>query len=345
MTLLLTTVCNQYVVQASDGRLSAQDRRGNYVTIADMANKAVVVDGDFARFAVAFTGPAVLGRAVHSQPFPATAMAIGDALMDMGADGLRIEQIVPKLSVWLGNTLARSRDGHDPLPMTVVLAGFARDHDHSAVPFYCDVTNYFRPNPGAHFNVREEFTDYLEFLPPTREGFMMRGTEQAFTHALQERARKLQHRGFLSSGNIPGIEKCMVRMIRDASMTPHHGKFVGQNCITVSISFVPGKPGIRCLNWGRKPDHVYTMNPLIIRPGVASRIFHTQGLGDLSSGGTFPVTIGRPRNTDADEKCVCGSGLKYKHCCTHRDSPPQPMDEASVLRAFQTIHRELHRGQ
>ena len=225
MTLILTLLTYDKVVQASDRRLSKIN--GDKVEVwNDFTNKAITVSCKDACFALAYTGWAVLGR--HRT---ATAEWLTDYLWSLDATERELKDIALGLkSEWkpvLQSTPGYGREGDQV--SSVVLAGYYRFGE----PFAIRVSD---KEPDHLFRIKP-------YLKRRRAcALLIDGEERAIDKAIGQRVKRLRRKRFFQRSSKECVVEELAYLMRAACLT-EYGKVISRNCLGVVITPKPSSPG------------------------------------------------------------------------------------------------------
>lgn len=244
MTLLVTVATDSKVVQASDRLVTLPDGTVHN----DKANKVVAVICQGSQFSISFTGAAyVAGKSTDEW--------IGDYLTDIHAGALDAKAICV--------SLVKSLTNASPLfsvpYLSLVLCGYLGER-----PFIALISNFerWRPNKSVlqyplGVYVLAKGRKFLEIGPPDFhfETFILRkgsnpkkalglcihGREKAITERIELKLKRLRKKHFFQNNNSNAVALRLVEIIREASRTPVHGKYIGRDCLTMAISHNPSE--------------------------------------------------------------------------------------------------------
>jgi hypothetical protein len=243
MTLIVTFLSNNKIVQASDRRLTLNGKLYD-----DHANKAVTVTCDDAYFSVAYTGLAEVQQK-DTRRRMRTDQWIAHTLCELMQQGYcDIYSLFYAFANQVEETYRRL-----PVPLTYqgtkfVLAGyFFRTR---ASVFSANVSNMI-PSERGNYKVQREFrTSVQSFRPnvPDHESDMfIDGSIQALTskdalaksvlrqtRRIHEAIKRTEREATARSEE--WIAQQLVQIIRMASHHPVHGKYVNRDCMTVNMT-------------------------------------------------------------------------------------------------------------
>ena len=216
MTLIITAVAHDKLVQASDRRLTTPDGR----LYTDKANKAICVRCADAIFCIAYTGLASIG----GQP---TTQRLLERLISMNAHRLSIDRLTTELTLQL--TARFNRIFCTYKETSFVLAGFTGT---PMMAFSALVSNFERPRKFPHGNA-QDFINYVRLLKKPGYLFRVNGVQDAVRGAIWRDLQSLgRSRVFLKS-NGEQIADRLVAFIRRAADNKSYGRFIGKECMTV----------------------------------------------------------------------------------------------------------------
>jgi hypothetical protein len=220
MTLIITVVTPNKVIQASDRRLTNRD--GSLYD--DEANKAVCVSCKDAHFAIAYTG---IGEIAGRR----TDRWLVDYLTSIKA----YQMDVPSVSNALKNeATACFKSVH--IETTFVLAGYRCE-----MPFVALISNFESHEPASAGEARDNFQTHVRQvrgpISSLKRGLWIyiNGCKPAVDKPIMRRVRKLARKRFFHHEEESVIAAKLVFFIRAASNTLNFGRFIGRNCMTVII--------------------------------------------------------------------------------------------------------------
>jgi hypothetical protein len=236
--------------------------------------------------------------------------------MDLNAATADIDDVLDSFRHGLGELSASdSRHYGNARSLCVVLGGYAWDENRYGGPFLAKISNYHDDN-GQRMKAGPEFRLLRRWLQPGEIAFDISGADAAFTAGQFERFENWRRRGLFASGDVPEIEKCLVALIRDAAETPNFGRYIGKNCVTVSVALDKDRNFIdTSMFWGETGTNFW-MSPVIVTKEMAVEVIHVEGIN-----GPFRINPpkGAPpailRTQRPKSKCRCGSGKQFRRCC------------------------------
>lgn len=225
MTLILTAVCDEFVVQVSDRRLI------NILTgrpVEDEANKQIVVKTPKMHFVAGYTGPADVVSAPDAagKMVAQTRWWLAETMGKYEVLSLGIKGCVDAVRVAADAAFQElALAGVKPEPLTVVFAGY---ESASPVPIIATITNCdsprFRPSDVAE-----------KFIPHVRPAAAGRDCDLAgCTLALPEDTED-RLRAVLKKRDYGGVTEVAVQQIRKAAKHRKFGKYVGENCMSICL--------------------------------------------------------------------------------------------------------------
>lgn len=217
MTLNITVSCPDYVIQASDRRMT----RGGEPS-SDEANKAVVVQAIDCDFAVTFTGLGELdAKSVDDW--------IVQVLIDTKAPTIGIDACLDGLRTAASEAFARLRAKGIVEPHTFVIAGWK---------------HFWRANAKIWLVTNCE-NEAGQMVQPPYDEFELRGGHSAPFQVIitgtepavdQETLPRLMNQLHMK---LHPYEMCdsVVREIRLAAKHPQYGRYIGTNCMSVTTTW------------------------------------------------------------------------------------------------------------
>jgi len=221
MTLILTVATDRKVIQASDRLVTLP----NGTVYCSKANKAVAVTCQGSRFSISFVGTAIIAGKNTDE-------WIGDYLTNINAATLSVKPICDALMKQL------SKCSHllSPPSLSLILCGFVGQDTFAAL-----ISNfeYWKPNkivpPQPNFH--GEVTRLIKGVNPKKAlALYIHGYEKAITEGIKYKLRRLRKRRFFQNSDSNTVAFKLVELIREASRTPDHGKYIGRDCLSIAIS-------------------------------------------------------------------------------------------------------------
>jgi hypothetical protein len=278
MTLILTVVDKNRIVQVSDRRLTKLSGEVH----DDNANKAVCVMMDYIHFAVSYTGLAYIGRAIADNR---TDYWLLDQLGSIARNGKpRVENICRSFSEQAANRLSRL---HGFTGLEVILAGYERKN----VAFRATVSN-MRVNKKGSLEVEDRFhSDVRRFYPwsPKPEMYVA-GNVAAFeaedptAQALSVNRAKVVQYLKANHEKLPEqrAAEALVWLTRAAHTHKTYGHGIGRDCLSVVV--FPREPRRRgflahTVEYPAKPneDSLFTS---FYHPIAATSVYYAPHLAD-----------------------------------------------------------------
>jgi hypothetical protein len=244
MTLIVTLVNNNRIVQVSDRRLTTLTGE----IYDDGANKAIAVGMSYVHFTTCYTGLAFIGRAREENRTDRWLQEQLGAICRSGEQSL--ETICESLSQRATDAISRLRGDQRNKGLKVVMAGFDRENR----PFRATVSN-IRFSSHDIFDVRDRFTwDVRRYhpwnpMPDIDVAGAMGAFEAKDNHA--KRLKKIrstvarQFRRHDSRLNDEQAARRLVTLVRAASTHPAYGHLIGRDCL--SVVAVPKTPSMDAL--------------------------------------------------------------------------------------------------
>jgi len=241
MTLIITAVDKDRVVQVSDRRLTFP----NGEVHDHGANKAVCIGMGYVHFATSYTGLAYIGgraREDHRTDF-----WLVENLGEITRNGEpSLEQICSAIGARAASAFARLPSNVRGVPLTFVMVGYDRENR----PFRATVTNT-RAESGVTVTRDRFISDVRRFYPwDRRPDIHVAGAVAAF-EAKDKHARALAKLRTIVVKHIRRhgdrlddmqVARFLVSLVRAATTHPQFGHLIGRDCLSV-IAF-PRKPGM-----------------------------------------------------------------------------------------------------
>jgi len=236
MTLILTVVTTEKVVQASDRRLTIAGQG----VFDDEANKAVCVSCKDAAFCVAYTGLGLIGSKLQR-----TDAWLADTLTIMQAGRRTLLEICESLQ---SATRAALRPVNTSQPqqkrLTFVLAGFCMGQG-----FLASISNQEDESMKLLPSPRPDFRTHIRVI---RQGahrnraliFSCSGAEAALD-VIEPRLRKLFRGRFFQRADPGAAAPELVMLIRAAARSSSAQGYIGRSCMTSSL-VIGADPGFTC---------------------------------------------------------------------------------------------------
>jgi hypothetical protein len=297
VTLILTAVTADCVIMASDRRLSSRGK-----TTTDDAGKAGFVKADDGVALWAYTGLAQLGS------FNASGW-IGDAFL--AAKSTKLNEVLFQFAELAEDKFKKLQ--YKGYGISLAVAGFQRDIGQ----FMGEVTNFIFDDalgdytPSAKF--RTEVMISPNEAPRSLSGVMASGYNQIKYGAELESLNTLVLRGAPAAA----IESKAVQTIRTLADDRRTAGTVGKNVMTAILkaSQSNGSTGIPAASYWPigESQQLYLLDMVDIRSEFPVALRDIQLV--FAEGERIGPRLGR------NERCHCGSGLKFKYC-HGRSSPP-----------------------
>ncbi len=215
MTLVLTAVCDDFVVQVSDRRFGFQHGTIE-ATGTDEANKQVVVNAEGFRLVAGFAGLAIMEGELWSTSYQLAEVLVSEDVLRAGFDGC-VEAARVACDLRMERFSKRQ-------PLSIVFAGFTKG---IPAPHVATVSNCKSPTFRGH--------DGLSDFEVTRSAMSGRrywpeGMVAALPSDTEQRVRLV-----LKAGNPAAVVDVAVDQIRRAAKHAKYGKYVGVNCMSVCV--------------------------------------------------------------------------------------------------------------
>jgi hypothetical protein len=229
MTLILTSVNNNYVTLASDTRLTDKDGK----PVDDNAVKCIKLDCSDGSFLIGYTGIARV-NGIKTDHW------LVDILTTFKAGNKQIQDVIKHLKQELDKYFSSLKLDAKTKRTTVVVAGWAYTTD-GTVPLVLSVSNC----EDAKLNMLPEARDTFSINISTRKkeiksGYMiaLNGAELAideryFDHRIKRLAKFLRHAS--SEEGARTIRNQSVKLIRIGASHRKWGHYIGKNCITATL--------------------------------------------------------------------------------------------------------------
>jgi len=256
MTLIITAATANKVVQASDRRLT---RYTDGSVFDDDSNKAVCVGCKDAYFSIAYTGLAsinskktdewILGYLISIHAFQMNLVSVSEAL----------ETQLTATFISLPKKYKR---------MTFVLSGYRH-----YIPFTMIISNFERENIWPHGEVQEDFITYVRWRrrisnPEKGHSISINGTQQAVNRPIIRKIKELIRNRFFQQQECKIVADKLVSLIREAADTPKFGRYIGRNCMSVTMTPNPNDGFVTKYYPDKASPFQYSPH-LITTPGIA----------------------------------------------------------------------------
>lgn len=241
MTLIITAVDNDRVVQVSDRRLT--DPNGEVHDHG--ANKAVCIGMGYVHFATSYTGLAYIGGRAREDH--RTDYWLLENLGEITRDGEpSLEEICSAISERAASALARLPSNVRRVPLTFVMAGYDRENR----PFRATVTNT-RMVSGMMATRDRFISDVRRVYPWDRRPDIHIAGAVAVFEAKDKHARALAELRTIVVKHMKRhgdrlddmqVARYLVSLVRAATTHPQFGHLIGRDCL--SVMAFPRKPGM-----------------------------------------------------------------------------------------------------
>lgn len=321
MTFVLAAATMDYVVQISDRRLTAFDRRGRPSVYKEEENKAIFWNAPDARLAVSYTGIA----RVRGEPTERWLMSLmADAVENSGYE---INAATERLRVLLGDALGGLPAAHRRL--TVMCTGFiSQDGMRSVFPGNCLITNF----QDYESNVDSPFA-WDEFVPrysSPRDDFdgpfsliQFAGNWQAVDINEVELLRPLLE----EQRPPPAVIGKAVELF---DIWAARSKFIGRQLTSMVIRVSDLDRPTWQYHTKSNSQVLYGGSTVMTRLGQGSLMVSDPQIKAEGEGARPAVVPTVPRKAP----CPCGSGKRYKHCHgafdPHKPLPPPPEQRIEI---------------
>ena len=263
MTMNLTALGNDFVMQVSDRQLTHVTTTGSIHVSSDDANKAVVLSCSDALLAITFTG---LGKLNSTQVDEWLLNVLQEeALCELEAD-IAIEKFSVLATDWF-QSFRTDWSG----PHTFIFAGFQKK------------ANTNQSKARLWFVSNTKSNGYLSFdvCPIKNKGMYVTGWLGAFTRMERSRVQA----ALRSAQNIEQIEAALVNGIRMAASRPDGGP-IGKNCMSISLA----PPRIALSRFYPYGEHSHNFAPHIVWY-EGGRNIAVKGIDHLT-GGQYSLMFG-----------------------------------------------------
>ncbi len=237
MTLIITLISKNNVIQASDRRISSPLTDGSAFPLSDNHNKMVYVRCADAHFVFSYTGQARVIDAVSAKAI-STAMFAAQTLFNEKAYDLKFDEI----ATCFRHKIMPHYEARVP-GVAFIFAGFSCGGD----PFHY----YFRTKDIEPKAIVDSATGFLSIAGAT--GAVSSFLEQRLSRVITRREFKIDDGRRLA--------KKLVGVIRMASKDKKYGSYIGPDCTTVRLK--PNRRMIFPLYHSDKPT-VRSYTPLIV---------------------------------------------------------------------------------
>jgi uncharacterized protein YchJ len=306
MTLVVGAQNNDYALQVSDRRLTAEDG----LVVDDESNKLFVFESDACRFVVGYSG---LARFSGPGSFE-TKDWLSTILRDSAPPDFNPDAIVERLR--LAATRQFKMKGVRRLPssarlLSIMLNGFVYTKG-GPLAAYCMITNYQDYERGKdNTEPWPEFRMLWHILrnPPRPAWNVQRiGFWKAFGTKQLEAVRSLVREGRPAKAVVAKT----VELIREISGPPGTGNTVGRQLMS-AVMTVNAAQGSQFAYHTDVEQSTYHMPAVIFaKSDIGGVIFRDATLTAVAPDGQ-PAAVGYPKQP-RNQLCACGSGKKYKRC-------------------------------
>jgi hypothetical protein len=302
MTLILRLANEQQVALISDRRLTANGK-----VVEDEFNKAITLNLDDARVAVAFTGLARAGT------FD-TRRWLLTALLESATPEHAMEPTIRRFCRRASQDFAQlvmSNKTHKRL--TVVLAGYCYNE---APPrcYYWSVSNFEGfDSAGPLSEARDEFrVEWYRNKNRSEEPYSLIATAGVATRMSDDHTESL--RAILQEKKpASAIVGEGVEVLRAMARSRESNNLVGEQCTSIILPSSPDAEGVWSYHSSRVSRKGHAPSLIEARSGrmnfmIDSPEFEVRD----DTGRSLPVTLPK---VGRNQPCPCGSGKKYKRCC------------------------------
>lgn len=291
MTLILTAITPDFAVMVSDRRLSTANG-----IVTDESGKAGVIYANDGTALYAYTGLAQLGPFIARQWIQQALMEASDGTLNETI--FRFSEIAERKFA----NLAYRRQG-----ITLALAGFSAD----VGPFMGTVSNLeamsgsLLPHPTRDFRTRIGISPTSS--PGSLSGVMVNGINQA------EYVAELTDLNSLLLADRPqiAIQQKASHIIRQLADDPRTGGTVGKNVMVATLRRPPkGRFAVPSATYMplEDSDRIYSLDVLDLRTNFGPKLALRDVQLIFEDGSLVKPKLGR------NNRCHCGSGLKFKYC-------------------------------
>jgi hypothetical protein len=249
MTLILTVQTRKHAVQVSDRRITTCHADGRTEIADDDENKAIYVIGHGCNFVASFTGLARVGTSPTADWLATRVSALGPGLQKM-------ERIKEELS---GPTIEQLRrlapqSPNGRLDTTIVLAGYMRPSRVGKLFDVISFTDAISTGSPWHFNI----------VRTEHELVAAHGAVKAISDDTIRRIRALSDCRLFRSESGEQVADRLAEIMREAAEDPHHGKWIGPDCMSIVVT-----PNPSTLTWRHhvtNPAPTARVKPVVVSP-------------------------------------------------------------------------------
>lgn len=291
MTLIVALMSPKRAILLSDRRLSR-----NGILFDDEKNKATVLFCADGRVAVAFTGLAIAGKFQTSR-------VLLRLLAEAGKSDHLLLPTIQRFTVLLTEELKSVRIPARDKHLRIIFAGY-RYEPPMATPLLIQVANVADRSGTIQAAAGEEFLIWTasDLLRVGSFGFGM-------TSGVRSGDRTKLKELLVQDRPAEALIDKAVDTIRNAADSPRSKNAVGKQCMSI---VVPLQGGV-VANY-----HSAEVRSKLYQPSV---VVSTPTMSLTNEGGSIELLgANTPRplvvpKTGRNQRCPCGSGLKYKKCC------------------------------
>ncbi|MCL5962180.1 MAG: hypothetical protein M1358_23170 [Chloroflexi bacterium] len=225
MTLIITAVTRDGIVQVSDRRLTKDGQ-----VYDDSSNRAICVSCSDGRLAISYTGLAEIGGQ-RTDEWLADYLA---SIVDDRIDTLSVFEALQKRTT---SAFSRLRIHQEHQELTLVLAG---PRMHLAVFGY--VSNVLDWTGKRLPDVQESFSLGVHWPMISarcrKATVQIDGRKDAVDETLQNRINKLKRKMYFQDSHM--VAQALVTIVRAAGQHPQFGKYIGRDCMSVILARTGG---------------------------------------------------------------------------------------------------------
>jgi hypothetical protein len=302
MTLILVLANLQQVVLLSDRRLTSDGR-----LVDDESNKAAVFDCRNARLAVAYIGLAKAGNFLTKRWLPA---ALAESASPDFLMGLTIERF-PERTTRDFASIHTSKPSDKRF--SVVLAGYCYDEPPPRCCCWL-VSNYDgldgqppRGEPSDEFSA-QCFSDYRS-TTDAYKFLLVLGGDQAVSKSDFESLKTL----LLENKPAQALVGKGVDVLRATAGSARSQQRIGKQCISIVLPSNPNEVAIGEYHSAKATHMSYSPSSISARGDGSGVFVISDPEFEARDANNHPQIISVPK-VGRNQRCPCGSGLKYKMC-------------------------------
>lgn len=230
MTINITVITPDCVIQASDRRMSAIPS-GSYDDDGDDANKGLLLQSDDGVFAVTFAG---VGRFRSGTEQKRIDLWLAELMLNHGLPELPIEEAVKNIAK-AATALCRRFSKDSDRRLSLIIAGWLRRIDAAPIPKMWIIANYIADDGRtALHRANDEFK--IQPIPVDSRRKRITVWMSAMWQAIPRPSRRRLETALRRSSNLESTERALVEAIRTAAGQPNWNNWINGNILTIAVA-------------------------------------------------------------------------------------------------------------